>query len=140
MCRFKAKKETAFRIFSDSSLNFFDVSLLQKFKGLYSLHIFCIDCSKFVVSSRFSGFYTPQSPSKIGVIESFIYLSSSLSGTRPSISHTLIFPAFRLLFYPTVFHRITQNVIRWHNFYWFVVRFVVKNQERFSLFSNEEHL
>ena len=87
-------------------LTFFDVCLLQKFKELKSLHIFCIDCSKFVVSSKFSEFFTPQNPSKIGVIDTFICLSSSLWGTRWGISHTLIFPAFRLLFYPTVLQRI----------------------------------
>ena len=62
-------------------LTFSDVCLLQKFKELKSLHIFCIDCSKFVVSSKFLVFYTPQNPGKTGVIESFIYLSSSLWGT-----------------------------------------------------------
>ncbi len=83
MCRFKAKKETAFRIFSDSSLNFFDVCLLQKFKELKSLHTFCIDCSKFVVSSKFLGLYTPQNPSKIGVIDAFICRGSSSWGFFP---------------------------------------------------------
>ena len=40
-------------------------------------------------------------------MQGFIYPSSSLWGTRPGISHTLIFHAFCLLFYPTVLHRIT---------------------------------
>ena len=65
---------------SDSSLNFFDVSLLRKFKELYSLHVFCIDCSKFVVSSKFSGFYTPQNPSKTGLFDAFISQWTSLWG------------------------------------------------------------
>ena len=106
MCRFKAKKD-CFQNFNLIAVLLFCLCLLQKFKELYSLLIFCIDCSKFVVSSKFLGLYTPQKPSEIGLFDTFIYPSSSLWGTRPGISHTLIFPALRLLFYPTVFHRIT---------------------------------
>ena len=67
-------------------LTSFDVCLLQKFKELKSLHVFCIDCSKFVVSSKFLGLYTPQKPSKIGLIDTFIYPMTSLWGV---VTHRL---------------------------------------------------
>lgn len=58
------------------------------------------------VSDIFSCELTSKIQKKLS-LHTFICLSSSLWGTRPGISHTLIFPAFCLLFYPTVLHRIT---------------------------------
>ena len=81
MCRFLSIKKRLLSEFSlIAVLTFFDVCLLQKFKELKSLHIFCIDCSKFVVSSKFLEFYTPQHPSKTGLLDTFICPDSSLWG------------------------------------------------------------
>ena len=93
------KKDIKKRLFSELNLltvsHIFNCKLTSKnLEKKLSLHTFCINWCKFDVWCKFSGFYTPQNPSKIGLIESFTYPSSSLWGIIISF---LDFISFNLL-------------------------------------------